>query len=111
MNSLLERMGMRRATGAERAARGLPPYDAEREYAEHLARQAEWAEEQAAKARDDNNPAIAAQRAESTRAADAARSGAHFKNPRVVCERYARTVSQRKWVELLDRVFVPLKRR
>jgi hypothetical protein len=96
MEELYTRFGMRRATDAERAARGLPPYDVDREYADFLAAEARRTEEQAARERADRDPVIAEQRAEATRAADAVRERRPSKVPRVTCERCRRRVTQRR---------------
>jgi hypothetical protein len=96
MDALRKQLGLRRLTDAERAAKGLPPYDVDREYAEHLAAEARRAEEKAARERADNDPAVAKQRAEATRAADAARAQKPSKLPRVECARCHRQVSRRK---------------
>ncbi|HKY40157.1 MAG TPA: helix-turn-helix domain-containing protein [Polyangiaceae bacterium] len=94
--ALYKQLGLRRLNDAERAAKGLPPYDVDREYAEHLAAQARRAEEAKAKERADHDPAVAKQRAEATRAADAARAQRPSKLPRVECARCRRQVAQRK---------------
>ncbi len=96
MDAFRAKYGFRRLTDSERAARGMPPYDVDREYAEHLAAEARRAEEQAARERADNDPVIAKQRAEATRAADAARARRPYKGPRVTCERCGRQVAQRR---------------
>jgi hypothetical protein len=96
MDALRARLGGRRLTDAERAAKGMPSYDVEREYQEFLAKIKEDEEEQAAKERADNDPQIAAQRAAAIRAADAAKARRPSKSPRVRCERCARIVTRRK---------------
>jgi hypothetical protein len=96
MDAFRARFGLRRLTDSERAARRMPPYDVDREYAEHLAAEARRAEERAARERDDNDPVIAKQRAEATRAADAAPTRRPYKGPRATCERCRRQVAQRR---------------
>ena len=96
MEALYKQLGLRRLNDAERAAKGLPPYDVDQEYAEHLAAEARRAEEKVAKERADHDPAVAKQRAEATRTADAVRAQRPSKLPRVECARCHRTVSQRK---------------
>jgi hypothetical protein len=96
MDALHKQLGLRRLNDAERAAKGLPPYDVDQAYAEHLAAEARRAEEAAAKERADNDPAVAKQRAEATRVSDAARAQRPSKLPRVECVRCHRQVSQRK---------------
>lgn len=96
MDALRQQFGLRRLTDAERAAKGLPPYDVDREYAEHLAAEARRHEEEAARERADHDPVVAKQRAEVTRAADAARAQRPSKLPRVECARCHRLVSRRK---------------
>ena len=61
----------------------MPPYDVDREYAEHLDAEARRAEEKAARERADNDPAVAKRRAEATRAADVAQAQKRSKLPRV----------------------------
>lgn len=96
MDALRARLGKRRLTDTERAARGMPPYDVEREYQEFLAEEKERQEEEAAKERADNDPRVAAERAAAVRAADAAKASRPSKSPRVRCERCARIVTRRK---------------
>ncbi len=96
MDALHKQLGLRRLNDAERAAKGLPPYDVDQAYAEHVAAEARRVEEAAAKERADNDPAIAKQRAEATRASAAARAQRPSKLPRVECFRCHRQVSQRK---------------
>jgi hypothetical protein len=89
------KLGMRRLTDAERAAKGMPPYDVNREYEESQAREKERERERAERERADNDPSVAAQRAAATRVADAARALKSFKMPRVRCT-VARVKSQRE---------------
>jgi hypothetical protein len=96
MDALRAKLGLRRLTDSERAARGMPPYDVDREYEEFLADRARRAEEQAERERADHDPVVAKQRAEATRAADAARARQPHKGPRVTCERCGRQVAQRR---------------
>lgn len=96
MDALLKQAGMRRLTDAERAAKGMPPYDTERAYAESLEEEKRREEEGAQRERDDNDPAVVARRAAAIRASDAARSGRPTKLPRVRCERCLREVTRRK---------------
>lgn len=96
MDAMRKKLGMRRLTDAERAERGMPPYDINREYAEHLEQEKRWEEERAQKKRDDNDPEIAAARAAAVRAVDAARSARPTKLPRIRCERCLREVTRRK---------------
>ena len=96
MEALYKQLGLRRLNDAERSAKGLPPYDVDREYAEHLTAEARRTEEATAKKRADYDPAVAKQRAEATRAADAIRAQRASKLPRVECARCHRHVSRRK---------------
>jgi len=96
MEALRAKLGLRKLTDAERAAKGMPPYDVDRAYAEHLESEARRKEEAAAKERDERDPLIAKKRAEATRIADAAAARRPSKLPRVVCERCKRIVTKRK---------------
>lgn len=96
VTDLMKKMGMRRLTDEELAAKGLPPHDINRAYEESLAREREREEKRLAAERADNDPKIAAQRAAATRAADEARAGRPVKLPRVRCNRCGREASRRK---------------
>jgi hypothetical protein len=77
------KLGLRRLTDAERAAKGMAPYDVDRAYAEFLGAEPRRKEEKQAKERDERDPAIAKGRAEATRVADAAAALRPSKLPRV----------------------------
>jgi len=96
MEALRAKLDLRKLTDAERAAKGMPPYEVDRAYAEFLSDDARRKEEEAAKERDERDPLIAKKRAEATRIADAAAALRPSKLPRVKCKRCKRTVSQRK---------------
>jgi hypothetical protein len=95
-DALLEKMGLRRRTDAERAALGLPPYDVDREYEEHLKAEKEREERRASKERDDANPQIAAARAAAIREVDEARLRRPAKLPRIRCNRCGRVMTRRR---------------
>ena len=96
MDRLYDELGLQRVTNAERTAKGMPPYDRDREYAEFLEQRRLTKEREAQKERDDNDPNIAAERAAATRALDATGATKRYKIPRVPCPRCKRPIRMLK---------------
>jgi hypothetical protein len=96
MDALHAKIGGRRLNNAERAARGMPPYDVNQEYEEFQAKLREEEERRAAKERADNDPVVAASRAAAALDADAKKWSRPFKTARMQCPRCGRTVFRGK---------------
>jgi len=97
-DQLLQQMKLRRPTDEERRAQGLPPYDRERAYQEHLEWKKKYDAEQDQKRRDDADRSIAAQRASASRAEDERRAKRPLgprSSPRVRCDLCARDIPSR----------------